>query len=83
MGDRQMRARDQGTGVPQPYANVLNMKIRSALFWLTTILAGLIVLWVAWDYLYGLSEGFPVLNVHALLIAAVIWLLGFFFRRAF
>ena len=79
MGDSQMRARDQGTGVPQPYANVLNMKIRSALFWLTTILAGLIVLWVAWDYLYGL----PVLNVHALLIAAVIWLLGFFFRRAF
>jgi len=61
----------------------LNMKIRSALFWLTTVLAGLIVLWVAWDYLYGLSEGFPVLNVHALLIAAVIWLLGFFFRRAF
>ena len=61
----------------------LNMKVRSALFWLTTILAGLIVLWVAWDYLYGLTEGFPVLNVHALLIAAVIWLLGFFFRRAF
>ena len=24
-----------------------------------------------------------VLNVHALLIAAVIWLVGFFFRRAF
>ena len=36
--------------MPQPYANVLNMKIRSALFWLTTILAGLIALWVAWDY---------------------------------
>jgi len=50
---------------------------------MATILAGLIVLWVVSDYLYGLREGFPVLNVHALVIAAVIWLLGLIFRRTF
>jgi len=62
----------------------LNMKVRSALFWMATILAGLIALWVVSDYLYDLSEGFfPVLNVHALVIAAVIWLLGLIFRRTF
>jgi hypothetical protein len=60
-----------------------NMRFGSALFWLATILAGLIVLWVALDFLFGLSGKFPVVDVTALEFAAVIWLIGFFCRRAF
>ena len=45
------------------------------LFWTASAIAE-IILWVTWDFLYGMSQGFPVLNVHALVIAAVIWLTG-------
>jgi hypothetical protein len=66
-----------------PSTSGLNMKAGNALFWIATIFASLISLWVISDYLYGLSEGFPVFNVTALVLAVVIWLLGLFCRRAF
>jgi len=50
---------------------------------MATVVAGLILLLVVYDFMYGLRAGFPVLNVHALMVAAIIWLVGFFCRRAF
>jgi hypothetical protein len=59
------------------------MKIGSAVFWLATVLAGAMLVLDVFDYLYGLSGRFPVLDVTALWFAAAIWLIGFACRRAF
>ena len=61
----------------------LSMRFGNAVFWTATILAGLILVWVVLGYLYDLSEGLPVLSVVALVLAAVIWLLGLFCRQVF
>jgi hypothetical protein len=53
------------------------MKVGNTLFWLASAIAAIIILRVTWDFLYGMSQGFLVLNVHALMIAAVIWVTGF------
>jgi hypothetical protein len=60
-----------------------NMRFGSVLFWLAMVLAVLILLWAVLDFLFGLSGRFPVIDVTALEFAAVIWLIGFFCRRAF
>jgi hypothetical protein len=54
------------------------MKIGSALFGLASFLAGIILLLVVSDYLYGRSGRFPVVDVTALGFAVAIWLIGFF-----
>ena len=46
------------------------MRIGNRVFWTASILAALIVLWVADNFLYGMSEDYPVLNVTALAVAA-------------
>jgi hypothetical protein len=56
------------------------MKVARRIFWFSTFLAAVIVLWVA---LYGLSGPDPVLNVPALTLAAAIWLLGLLARFSF
>jgi hypothetical protein len=43
-----------------------------ALFWMATIIAGLIVAWVVWSYVYGE----PIIQIVPLLFAVGIWLLG-------
>ncbi|MGB7037232.1 MAG: hypothetical protein WBD71_17095 [Xanthobacteraceae bacterium] len=57
------------------------MKVGNALFWLTSFFAATILLWTAADYLYNLSDSFPVLNVTAVFLAAAVWLVGFICRR--
>jgi hypothetical protein len=59
------------------------MRLGHVLFWIATAFAALILLWVILDYLFGMSGRFPVIDVTALEFAAVIWLIGFFCRRAF
>jgi hypothetical protein len=59
------------------------MRIGSALFALAAVLAGLFLLLAISDFLFGLSGRFPVVDVTALVFAAVILLFGFFCRRAF
>jgi hypothetical protein len=59
------------------------MRIGSALFSLAAALAGLILLLAISDFLFGLSGRFPVVDVTALVFAAVILLFGLFCRRAF
>lgn len=59
------------------------MKVGNFLFWTSTTVAGLIVLAVVSDYLSNWSESYPVLDVAALAVAAIVWLTGLFLRHAF
>ena len=52
------------------------------MFWLATAFAAAVTFWVAWDFLYGLGEEFPVINLPGLILAAAIWLVGWIFRLA-
>ncbi|HTZ02696.1 MAG TPA: hypothetical protein VMC05_10220 [Xanthobacteraceae bacterium] len=58
------------------------MKVGSMIFWIASFFAALIVLWSVTGYFYNLSESYPVLNVTALGLAAVIWIVGLMCRRA-
>jgi len=58
----------------------LNMKAGKFLFWTATIIAAVILLLVVYDFMYGLSANFPVVDVAGLVLAAVIWLIGLLFR---
>lgn len=58
------------------------MRVGNALFSLTSFFAAVLAMWSAADYLYNLSENYPVLNVTALTLAGAIWLAGFICRRA-
>lgn len=58
------------------------MKVGNALFWFTSFFAALIVLWTAADFLYNVSNSYPVLNITAVVIAGAIWLVGLFCRHA-
>jgi hypothetical protein len=46
------------------------------LYWAATILAGLLVAWVAWGYVYDSSRGEPIILIVPLLLAGAIWLAG-------
>ena len=46
------------------------------LYWTATVIAGLIVVWVVWTYVFNTESGYPVFPVVALLLAGAIWLVG-------
>ena len=46
------------------------------IYWAATIAAAMIVAWDLAGFLYGLSQGEPILRVASLVVAAVIWLIG-------
>jgi hypothetical protein len=50
------------------------------LYWTATIIAGLLVAWVVWSYVYNSSRGEPVVLIVPLLLAALIWLAGWICR---
>ena len=56
------------------------MKAGKFLFWAATIIAAVILLLVVYDFTYGLSANFPVIDVAGLVLAAVVWLIGLLFR---
>jgi hypothetical protein len=56
------------------------MKAGKFLFWTATIIAAVMLLLVVYDFMYGLSANFPVVDVAGLVLAAVIWLIGLLFR---
>jgi len=58
------------------------MRTQHAVFWLASVLAALIMLWVAWDFLYGFGQRFPVINIPGLVLAAAIWSVGWLCRLA-
>jgi hypothetical protein len=45
-------------------------------YWLTTAVAGLIVIFLAGDFFISWAQGYPILRVVALIAAMVIWLIG-------
>jgi len=54
------------------------------LFWLSTLLAGLAVLWVISDVFYRLSNSYPpTLDVTGIAAAAAIWAIGWLCWLAF
>ena len=60
------------------------MKVGRTLFWLSTVVAALALLWVASDVLYGMSNNYPpTLDVTGMILAAVIWAVGWLCRFAF
>jgi hypothetical protein len=52
------------------------MKVGNHIFWVTSIIAALVLLWIGSDFFYGLSEDYPVFNTMGLMFAASIWTLG-------
>jgi hypothetical protein len=52
------------------------MNVGNRIFWATTIIAVLVLLWVVSDFFYGLSGDFPVFNTAGLMVAASISTLG-------
>ena len=56
------------------------MKAGKFLFWAATIIAAVILLLVVYDFTYGLSANFPVIDVAGLVLAAVVWLIELLLR---
>jgi hypothetical protein len=58
------------------------MTTRYAIFWMTSAVAALLTVWVAWDFLIGYGQRFPVINIPGLVLAAAVWLVGWICRFA-
>ena len=52
------------------------------MYWTATFFAAAIAVWDLANFLYGLSEGQPIIRVAALALAAAIWLFGWGCRCA-
>jgi hypothetical protein len=57
-------------------AGAMAARLGELLYWTATILAGLIVIGVIAGYISSINEGEAIIPVVALLVAAVIWLIG-------
>jgi hypothetical protein len=53
------------------------------LYWLATIIAGVLVAWVVWGYISDMERGEPIIRIFPLLLAGVIWLAGWVCRKVF
>jgi hypothetical protein len=50
------------------------------LYWLATIVAGLIVIFAVGDFFISWAQGTPILRIVAFIAAAVVWLIGLICR---
>jgi hypothetical protein len=50
------------------------------LYWLATIVAGLIVIFAVGDFFISWAQGTPILRIVALVAAAAVWLIGLICR---
>ena len=50
-------------------------------YWAGTIIAGLLMLWVLWGYVFGAERGEPIIRLLPLVLAGAIWLAGWACRR--
>ena len=46
------------------------------LYWLTTIVAALIVIFAVADFFISWAQGTPILRIFAFIVAALVWLIG-------
>jgi hypothetical protein len=51
------------------------------LYWIATIIAGLIVVVVVAGYMSNAGEGVPFISITALILAGAIWLAGWICRN--
>ena len=51
------------------------------IYWSATFIAGLILVSVAWSYVYNVEQGEPVIPIVPLLFAVAIWLAGWTCRQ--
>jgi hypothetical protein len=60
------------------------MTVGRTIFWLSTIVASLAVLWVLSDLFYGISNNYPpTLDITGIAFAIVIWSIGWLCLFAF
>jgi hypothetical protein len=50
-------------------------------YWTATVIAGLLLAWVLWNYSFNGTIEEPVIQIVPLLLAAVIWLAGWVCRK--
>ena len=60
----------------------MTVQTGEAIYWTATAVAGLIVVLSVANYLSNVSVGWPVVPIAPLLLAVVVWLIGYFCRRA-
>ena len=53
------------------------------IYWTATLVAGLIIVSVAWSYVYNVEQGEPIIPIVPLLFAGAIWLAGWTCRYLF
>ena len=53
------------------------------LYWISTIIAGVITLWAVANLVFNSDRGEPVIQVVPLVIAGIIWLVGWACRDLF
>lgn len=58
----------------------MDARLGRGIYWAATIIAGLIVLWAVWSSVSNAEEQYPVVPVARLVLAGVIWLVGWVFR---
>ncbi len=59
------------------------MTVGRTLFWLSTLFAAVALLWVVSDLFFAMSNNYPpTLNITGLILAAVIWSVGWVCRAA-
>jgi len=51
------------------------------LYWTATIIAGLLVAWAVWSYVYNSIRGEPIILIAPLVLAGAIWLAGWACRN--
>jgi hypothetical protein len=51
------------------------------IYWLATMIAGVLVVWVVWGYVYTSNRGEPLILIVPLLLAGAIWLAGWVCRK--
>jgi hypothetical protein len=61
----------------------MNASWGELIYWVATIVAGLIVVFVVWGYVSNIEEGDPVMPIVPLLCAGAIWLAGRACRHRF
>jgi hypothetical protein len=52
------------------------LNVGRVIYWLTTIIAVLIVIFAVGDFFINWAEGAPILRIFAFVAAAAVWLIG-------
>ena len=54
----------------------MTTSVGDLIYWSAVVIAALIVVLTAIEFLTGMSEGVRSIPIHPLLVAAIIWLIG-------